>query len=292
MQRFGWRVAAPFLTSRFLLQESNVESAAKFEDKGPATLIDPDDEHINVILASTPMARLKSCLLAILLLAALGLPLYFARQFVVGQFKEFNDSRKLKENFHRVKDRAESGDAFAQAELGECYVVGRGTEKRLVEGEKWLRKSAESGNAWGQAALGHYYFKDMGGSRDLVEAAKWYRKSADQGHEKALLYLALCHKAAGDISGSYAEAYAYFLSYSSYAGGSGLFVTLRWPPGVREELGGLAKLMTASELALASQRSIEIKASFEPKYLARKRQDAERLQAEYDKLMKENSSGK
>jgi len=72
----------------------------------------------------------------------------------------------------------------------------------------------------------------------------------------------------------------------------GNFPRLQWPPGAREDLGGLAKLMTASELALASRRSIEIQASFEPKYLARKRQEAEKIQAEYDKLMKEKSSGK
>jgi TPR repeat protein len=258
----------------------------EFKDKGPATLIDPDDGDINTLLASAPMTRAKSCLITILLLAALGLPFYFARQFVVGRFKEFNESSKLRENFHRVKDRAESGDAFAQAELGECYVKGLGVDQSLVEGEMWLRRSAESGNTAGQNGLGHYYFDGTGGSRNLDEAARWYGKAADQGVAPALLYLGLCHKAAGEASGNFVDAYAYYLSYRSYEGRLWSLI------GGRQELADLAKRMTASDLALAEQRSKEIKASFEPKYLARRRQDAEKIQAEYDKLIEEKSSGK
>jgi TPR repeat protein len=233
------------------------------------------------------MTRAKSCLLTVLLFLILGLPFIFTREVAVEWFNDYKEIRK----FHAIKEKAESGDIYAQAQLGGRYIKGLGVGRDQAEGGLWLRRSTRSGIISGQEWLGHFYFDAVVASRGIDDAARWYGMSADQGHEEALLYLALCHKAAGDVSGSYIEAYAYFLSYSSYAGG-GKFSTLRWPPGAREDLGGLAKLMTASELALASRRSIEIQASFEPKYLARKRQEAEKIQAEYDKLMKEKSSGK
>jgi len=53
--------------------------------------------------------------------------------------------------------------------------------KDAVESMKWYRKAAEQGLAYAQYNLGDCYVKGTGVAKDEVEAVKWYRKAADQG---------------------------------------------------------------------------------------------------------------
>ena len=83
-------------------------------------------------------------------------------------------------------NKANTGDASAQNELGICYAKGKGVTEDLNEAIKWYRKAAEQGHAEAQNKVGNYYFDGKGGlPQDYVEAVKWYKKAAEQGEADA-----------------------------------------------------------------------------------------------------------
>lgn len=90
-----------------------------------------------------------------------------------------------------LQAKAEQGDAKAQIELSELYFNGKGVEKDLAAGAKWLRMAADQGNAYAQTSLGVYY-RDGGNGfpQDYKIAALWFRKGADQGNSQAIFSLA------------------------------------------------------------------------------------------------------
>ena len=83
-----------------------------------------------------------------------------------------------------LRDLAESGDAAAQAELGERYEDGRGVVQDYAVAVSWFRRAAEQGHAPGQAALGSMYGRGRGVPRDDAEAARWFRRAAEQDNAR------------------------------------------------------------------------------------------------------------
>jgi len=77
--------------------------------------------------------------------------------------------------FYRQKKLAESGDAAAQLNLGNCYITGKGVRFDLVEGLKWIRKAADQGNPDAQLLLGLYYKAGTGVAQNYVQAWKWLK---------------------------------------------------------------------------------------------------------------------
>src|ERR1700735_291832 len=80
-----------------------------------------------------------------------------------------------------LEQRAKSGDAKAQVQLGLAYATGDGIPQNEAESVKWFRKAADQGEPHAQYNLAAMYVQGLGVSKDDVEAAKWMRKSADQG---------------------------------------------------------------------------------------------------------------
>jgi TPR repeat protein len=76
---------------------------------------------------------------------------------------------------------ADQGDAGGEYYLSEMYATGRGVPVDFAEALKWLRKAADQGEAHAQYNLAAMYVQGLGVSKDDVEAAKWMRKAADQG---------------------------------------------------------------------------------------------------------------
>ena len=104
-------------------------------------------------------------------------------------------------------NKANTGDASAQNELGICYAKGKGVTEDLNEAIKWYRKAAEQGHAEAQNKVGNYYFDGKGGlPQDYVEAVKWYRKAAVQGNNDAIHSLAKCYYEGNGVNKSYEEA--------------------------------------------------------------------------------------
>lgn len=85
------------------------------------------------------------------------------------------------ELFKTVKEKALSGDAKAQTELGSLYQAGTGTRKNLEEAINWFRKAADQADASAQDRLGDVYMFGLGVNEDNKESAAWYAKAAEQG---------------------------------------------------------------------------------------------------------------
>ena len=84
-----------------------------------------------------------------------------------------------------LRERAEQGDAAAQADLGRRYYVGEGVSQDDAEAARWTRLAAEQGYTAAQYSLGLLYFRGRGVTGDDAAAARWYRAAAEQGHPAA-----------------------------------------------------------------------------------------------------------
>jgi len=102
--------------------------------------------------------------------------------------------------------KAESGDALAQYNLGRAYLHGKGVTGDYKEAVKWFIKSAEQGNSFGQNAQGVCYRDGLGVSKDEKEAVKWFIKSAEQGNMKAQYNLGRCYQTGGGVPRNEKEA--------------------------------------------------------------------------------------
>jgi len=138
------------------------------------------------------------------------------KSYIRDSLKESISSQKessLKKHTDIDKDNSSSwfslakkGDAKAQFELGQDYLLGVNTPKSLnkedrtkwwreygkKEGVKWILKSANQGYADAQYDIGHkYYFGQSGVEKNIKESAKWFKKAANQGQSEAQYALGL-----------------------------------------------------------------------------------------------------
>jgi TPR repeat protein len=105
---------------------------------------------------------------------------------------------------------AESGNAFAQFNLGFCYANGLGVSKNEAEAVSWYRKAAAQGYTAAQSNLGFCYGNGTGVAKDQVEAAKWYRKAAEQGYAVAQSNLGFCYWSGDGVVKNEAEAVSWY----------------------------------------------------------------------------------
>jgi TPR repeat protein len=104
--------------------------------------------------------------------------------------------------------RANSGDAAAQVQVGECYASGRGVTRDFNQAAEWYRKAADKGDIGGEVHLAALY-RDGGKNfpRDMAKAAEWYRKAAEQGDVTAQATLGVLYSIGQGVPHSDAEAY-------------------------------------------------------------------------------------
>lgn len=84
-----------------------------------------------------------------------------------------------------LRERAEQGDAAAQAELGRRYYAGQGVPRDDAEAVRWTRLAAGQGHAPAQYNLGLLHFRGRVVAGDDAAAARWYRAAAEQGYPPA-----------------------------------------------------------------------------------------------------------
>jgi TPR repeat protein len=85
----------------------------------------------------------------------------------------------------RIKREAESGDAYAQIELGRIYGDRDSGVYDMAMSAMWFRRAAEQGNEEAQHWLGFLYSGGYGVPKNYHEALKWYRRAAEQENELA-----------------------------------------------------------------------------------------------------------
>lgn len=110
-----------------------------------------------------------------------------------------------------TRSAAETGNAWAQRQLGFEYFTGRGVEKDLVEAVKWWRKSAEQGDALSQFGLAGCYLLGHGVPEDHKNAVLLFRKAADQGLPDAHYALATCYDSGKGVEPNEAESIKHYL---------------------------------------------------------------------------------
>ena len=79
-----------------------------------------------------------------------------------------------------LRERADSGDAQAQFELGRRYIQGDGFQPDDAQALRWLTAAAGHGLARAQAGLGWMYAVGRGVARDERQSFVWYEKAAHQ----------------------------------------------------------------------------------------------------------------
>ncbi len=91
--------------------------------------------------------------------------------------------------FNQAKAAAEQGDIDAQGLLGGMYYEGMGTERNIIEAQRWWQAAAERNDAISQAQLGLLYVK----AGQYPAAKFWLEHSASQGNAQGLFNLGVLY---------------------------------------------------------------------------------------------------
>jgi hypothetical protein len=110
------------------------------------------------------------------------------------------------QSIETLKERAASGDAGAQFELGAAYFSGQGAPPDYAIAASWFRKAAEQGDAGAEYGLGGLYSEGAGVPKDYATAASWYRKAAEQGNDGAQMELGEAYSDGQGVPKDYAQA--------------------------------------------------------------------------------------
>jgi len=110
----------------------------------------------------------------------------------------------------KLRKAAESGNAYAQRQLGLQYFLGHDVALDNGEAVKWFQKAAEQGDAAGQYFLGMCYQKGIGINKDLAGSAKWLLKAAEQGLADAQYRLGLDYDQGRGVAKDDGEAVKWF----------------------------------------------------------------------------------
>ncbi|MGI6096107.1 MAG: AAA family ATPase [Lachnospiraceae bacterium] len=81
---------------------------------------------------------------------------------------------------------AESGNAFAQDQVGCHYLYGSGTNADYTKAVYWLKKAAEQNLESAFNNLGVCYDEGVGITQDKYKALEYYQKAAELGNKQAL----------------------------------------------------------------------------------------------------------
>jgi len=100
------------------------------------------------------------------------------------------DDKKIARNLEAL---AKSGNAKAQAMIGDLYLEGKGVEANNSMAWHWYKRAAENEDAEGQFKLAELYRLGVGVPFSLAGAAEWYAKAAEKDHLKAQKHLGLLY---------------------------------------------------------------------------------------------------
>jgi TPR repeat protein len=107
------------------------------------------------------------------------------------------------------RQKAEQGDATAQALMGSVYHLGKGVPQNDKEAVKWFRLAADQGNAMAQYSMGFAYYSGKGVPQNYTEAVKWFRLAAEQGEADAQASLAVIYYSGQGVPRDYVQAYVW-----------------------------------------------------------------------------------
>jgi len=135
----------------------------------------------------------------------------------------------------RLIERAKSGDAEAQVDLGLAYRDGKGVPEDTKKAVQWFRKSAQQGHPRGQDNYGFMLLRGYGIPQDKQAAVEWFEKCAAQGNHWGLNNLANCYDRGEGIKRDPRKAVELW-KQAAHAGSDYACISLaaRWLPGATE----------------------------------------------------------
>jgi TPR repeat protein len=92
-----------------------------------------------------------------------------------------------------IRASALEGDADAQFQLGNKYVIGDGVEKDPQLAVRWYMEAAERGHRLAAHNLGRCYLTGEGVAKNPQEAFKWFKIAANQGYVNSMIAVGLCY---------------------------------------------------------------------------------------------------
>src|SRR5271155_5050003 len=82
--------------------------------------------------------------------------------------------------------KAKSGDAAAQNNLGDMFLTGSGFAVDCTRAFYWFHAAAQKGLPAAQFNLGNMYLNGRSVAPSIKEATKWYHKAAEQDFPAAM----------------------------------------------------------------------------------------------------------
>ena len=131
-------------------------------------------------------------------------------------FYQPDPSYQLWQQFHLIQ-AANSGDPFAEHELGIRYLLGEGIAADTVKGAYWIRKAADKELTAAQFNYGILLLNGWGVDWNPFEAFKYFRFAAIGGMPAAEHILGIFYTDDLVVKANWAEAY-YWIKKSSDAG--------------------------------------------------------------------------
>jgi TPR repeat protein len=87
----------------------------------------------------------------------------------------------LKEIFGLWLAAASTGNSFAQRNVAECYLTGRGCTADSTAAARWLHLAAQQEDAEAEYELARWYKKGLGVSRNAAAARMWLERAYAHG---------------------------------------------------------------------------------------------------------------
>lgn len=114
--------------------------------------------------------------------------------------------------FRWAMKAAKTGNKKAEADLGQMYFLGIGTQHDYVKAATWFLKAANQGDAIAQAYLGYMYWcGDKGVPLDFSKSFIWLSKSAKQNNAFAQSMLAGLYLSGAGVKRNYTKAFSWFM---------------------------------------------------------------------------------
>lgn len=157
-----------------------------------------------VKLHRSRIGALMPALLAVLLLPSAG-----CGEKTPTPTTESAQQQPLKQKIAELLEKAEAGDAEAQASLAESYAAGDGLPKDSTKAADLFQKAAAKGIARAQYRLSQMYSKGEAVPQDSAKAVDLLRQSASNGYAKAQAALAAMYAKGENVMRDDVLAYAW-----------------------------------------------------------------------------------
>src|SRR5262245_15918069 len=154
-------------------------------------------------------------------------------------------------NIASVRLAANSGEVYAQNQLGLVSALRVSNGGDIREARSWFEKAARGGYAPAQVNLAVTYLNGWGASQNYGAALNWLNAAAKQGHPRAYANLGILYMNGWGVKRDYAEALKY-LQLGADAGDSGAQANLGYLYD-----GGLGVMKDYNAAASLYRRSAE-----------------------------------